>query len=71
MSEKPLHRGPMRESIGCDNENFSSPKESRLRAIRGGSPTAMSEAPPIEGRMGGVSLFRALLLIGGALTLIG
>ena len=37
MSEKPLHRGPMRESIGCDDENFSSPKESRLRAIRGGS----------------------------------
>ena len=32
MSEKPLHRGPMRESIGCDDENFSSPKESRLRA---------------------------------------
>ena len=26
---------------------------------------------PIEGRLGGVSLFRALLLIGSALTLIG
>ena len=30
----------------------------------------MYETPPIEGRTGGVSLFRALLLIGGALTLI-
>ena len=37
MSAKPLHKGSMRESIGCDDENFSSPKESRLRAIRGGS----------------------------------
>jgi len=32
--------------------------------------TAILEAPHIEGRMGGVSLFRALLLISGALTLI-
>ena len=30
----------------------------------------MSETPPIEGRLGGVFLFRALLLISGALTLI-
>ena len=35
------------------------------------SSPAMYETPPIEGRTGGVSLFRALLLISGALTLIG
>ena len=29
--QAPSLRGPMRDSIGCDDENFSSPKESRLR----------------------------------------
>ena len=39
MSEKPLHRGPTRSiSVGCDDESFSSPKESRLRASRVGLP---------------------------------
>ena len=33
--------------------------------------SAMSETPPIEGRLGGGFLLRALLLIAGALTLIG
>ena len=32
--------------------------------------STMSEAPPIQGRMGGVFFLRALLLIGGALALI-
>ena len=34
MSESPLF-GPTRKSVGCDDENFSSPKESRLRVSRG------------------------------------
>ena len=33
-SESPL-LGPTRKSVGCDDENFSSPKESRLRVLRG------------------------------------
>ena len=27
--------GPTRKSVGCDDENFSSPKESRLRVLKG------------------------------------
>ena len=35
MSVSPL-LGPTRNmSVGCDDENFSSPKESRLRVLRG------------------------------------
>ena len=34
LIEPPL-LGPTRKSVGCDDENFSSPKESRLRVLRG------------------------------------
>ena len=34
MSESPLP-GPTRESVGCDDGNFSSPKESRSRVFKG------------------------------------
>ena len=33
-AESPL-LGPTRKNVGCDDENFSSPKESRLRVLRG------------------------------------
>ena len=38
MLAAPSLRGPMRDSIGCDDENFSSPKESRLRVSGGEAP---------------------------------
>ena len=38
-SESPL-LGPTRKSVGCDDENFSSPKESRLRVLRGEAPSS-------------------------------
>ena len=34
LIEPPL-LGPTRKSVGCDDENFSSPKESRLRVLKG------------------------------------
>ena len=38
LIEPPLP-GPTRKSVGCDDENFSSPKESRLRVLRGEAPS--------------------------------
>ena len=38
MTESPL-LGSTRKSVGCDDENFSSPKESRLRVSRGEAPS--------------------------------
>ena len=51
MSAAPSLWGPTRKSVGCDGENFCSPKESRLRVLRGEAPIlgVVSRLEPIKG----------------------
>ena len=64
MSESPL-LGPTRKSVGCDEERFISPEESRLRVFGRGEATLLSIFfhPPLQRLYALHQLFDKFILV--------